>query len=241
LYYQTQALGTANAPFHLIVHLNEGVGLLELEPSAPDDAGPDFYCLVKKSIVRLQGVTSVQEFCQVACDEVRQLTGLDRVMAYFFHEDGSGEVIAEARREDLHSWLGLHYPAHDIPQPAREIFKRIWIRPLADAGGRPLGNGAARQSQTRSRPRHDLLQAFAAHRSCTPISAQHGRRCVVDTVVRHAGRLWGLIAGHHVDGDPFPWQVRAACELLAQTVSLQLAYVENGNTNGIARACRPRI
>ena len=135
LYYQTQALGTANAPFHLIVHLNEGVGLLELEPSAPDDAGPDFYGLVKKSIVRLQGVTSVQEFCQVACDEVRQLTGLDRVMAYYFHEDGSGEVIAEARREDLHPWLGLHYPAHDIPQPAREIFKRIWIRPLPDASG----------------------------------------------------------------------------------------------------------
>ncbi len=44
--------------------------------------------------------------------------------------------------------------------------------------------------------------------------------------MRHAGRLWGLIAGHHVTATPFPWQVRAACELLAQTVSLQLAYVE---------------
>ena len=44
--------------------------------------------------------------------------------------------------------------------------------------------------------------------------------------MRYAGRLWGLIAGHHVTATPFPWQVRAACELLAQTVSLQLAYVE---------------
>jgi light-regulated signal transduction histidine kinase (bacteriophytochrome) len=44
--------------------------------------------------------------------------------------------------------------------------------------------------------------------------------------MRHAGRLWGLVAGHHGTATPFRWQVRAACELLAQTVSLQLAYVE---------------
>ena len=226
LYCQSQALGTANALFHLIVHSNDGVGLLELEPSAPDDAGPDFYSLVKKSIVRLQGATSVQDFCQVACDEVRQLTGLDRVMAYYFHEDGSGEVIAEARREDLHPWLGLHYPAHDIPQPAREIFKRIWIRPLPDASGDvaemvPLANPDTGRG---------LDMTYCGLRGASVMYTEYLRNMGVGASLtlsmRYAGRLWGLIAGHHVTATPFPWQLRAACELLAQTVSLQLAYVE---------------
>jgi len=226
LYCQTQAIGTAQAAFHLIVHSNDGVGLLELEPSAPDAAEPDYYSLVKKSIVRLQGAASVQDFCQVACDEVRQLTGLDRVMAYFFHEDGSGEVIAEARREDLHSWLGLHYPAHDIPQPAREIFKRIWIRPLPDAAGAlsemiPLANPHTGRG---------LDMTYCGLRGASVMYTEYLRNMGVGASLtlsmRRAGKLWGLIAGHHVTATPFPWQVRAACELLAQTVSLQLAYVE---------------
>jgi len=226
LYCQTQALGTANTAFHLIVHSNDSGGLLEFEPSAADGSEPDFYSLVKKSIVRLQGATSVQEFCQFACDEVRQLTGLDRVMAYFFHEDGSGEVIAEARREDLHAWLGLHYPAHDIPQPAREIFKRIWIRPLPDAAGAlsemvPLANPDTGRG---------LDMTYCGLRGASVMYTEYLRNMGVGASLtlsmRHAGRLWGLIAGHHVTATPFPWQVRAACELLAQTVSMQLAYVE---------------
>ena len=226
LYCQTLTLGAAKAAFHLIVHSNDGVGLLELEPAALDAAEPDYYSLVKKSIVRLQGATSVQEFCQFACDEVRQLTGLDRVMAYFFHEDGSGEVIAEARREDLHSWLGLHYPAHDIPQPAREIFKRIWIRPLPDAAGAlsemvPLANPHTGRG---------LDMTYCGLRGASVMYTEYLRNMGVGASltlsIRHAGSLWGLIAGHHGTATSFPWQVRAACELLAQTVSLQLAYVE---------------
>jgi light-regulated signal transduction histidine kinase (bacteriophytochrome) len=226
LYCQTQALGTSSAEFHLIVHSNDGVGLLELEPSVPHAAEPDYYSLVKKSIVRLQGARSVQEFCQVACDEVRELTGLDRVMAYFFHEDGSGEVIAEARGEDLDSWLGLHYPAHDIPQPAREIFKRIWVRPLPDAAGAvaemvPLANPGTGRG---------LDMTYCGLRGASVMYTEYlhnmGVAASLTLSMRHAGRLWGLIAGHHLTSTPFPWQARAACELLAQTVSLQLAYVE---------------
>ena len=46
-----------------------------------------------------------------------EVTGYDRVMAYRFHEDAHGEVVAEARGDDQDSFLGLHYPAGDIPRP----------------------------------------------------------------------------------------------------------------------------
>jgi light-regulated signal transduction histidine kinase (bacteriophytochrome) len=71
----------------------------------------------------------------MACAEIRTLTGLDRVMVHRFHDDGHGEVVSERRREDLAPWLGQHYPAQDIPEPAREIFRQTWIRPLRDVDG----------------------------------------------------------------------------------------------------------
>ncbi len=43
-------------------------------------------------------------------------------MIYKFHKDQHGEV-AEARDEDLESWLNLHYPGSDIPAQARELYK----------------------------------------------------------------------------------------------------------------------
>ena len=45
--------------------------------------------------------------------------------------------------------------------------------------------------------------------------------------IRRDDKLWGLIAGHHYSG-PFvmPYDLRAACELLAQIVSMQHAAAE---------------
>jgi light-regulated signal transduction histidine kinase (bacteriophytochrome) len=40
------------------------------------------------------------------------------------------------------------------------------------------------------------------------------------------GELWGLIACHHLTATHFPYQLRAACELLAQVTSLQLKSAE---------------
>ena len=51
----------------------------------------------------------------MAVEQVRAITGFDRVMAYRFRHDDSGDVVAEARRDDLEPYLGRRYPAGDIP------------------------------------------------------------------------------------------------------------------------------
>ena len=43
-------------------------------------------------------------------------------MVYRFDRDWNGEVIAEQRRGDLNPFLGLHYPATDIPAQARALY-----------------------------------------------------------------------------------------------------------------------
>ncbi len=78
---------------------------------------------MRASVRRLQSAVDKQDLCNIAAREVRDLTGFDRVMIYRFDADWNGEVVAEARRDDLEPFLGLHYPAADIPAQARRLYR----------------------------------------------------------------------------------------------------------------------
>ena len=59
--------------------------------------------------------SALPAFCQSIAEQVRTITGYDRVMIYQFDDDGNGEVIGEAREPTIEPFLGLCYPASDIP------------------------------------------------------------------------------------------------------------------------------
>jgi len=204
-------------------HTIDGVAIVEFEATGRSSAAePDYYALVKHTVARLQTASTLQEFCDLAAAEFRTLTGLDRVMIYKFHADGHGEVFAESKLADLSPWLGLHYPAEDIPKPAREVFKQVWIRPMPDVAGAlaelvPLANPDS------GRP---LQMTYCALRGASLMYTEYLKNMTVTAgltlAIRRGDELWGLIAGHHYAGPKFvPYQVRAACEFLAQVVSLQ--------------------
>ena len=69
-------------------------------------------------------------------------------MIYKFLHDGAGRVIAEAKRSDLVSFLDLHYPASDIPQQARALYLKSWIRLIADVGSEPQSIVPERDAST---------------------------------------------------------------------------------------------
>ena len=64
--------------------------------------------------------------------------GYDRVMAYKFHEDYHGEIIAEVREPGLEPFIGLHYPATDIPQAARILFMKHQVQMICDCSMMPV-------------------------------------------------------------------------------------------------------
>ena len=118
-------------------------------------------------------------------------------------------------------------PAHDIPLPAREIFKRIWIRPLPDAAGPlvellPLANPESGQALNMT---HCALRGASV--MYTEYLANMGVAASLTMPIMRDGELWGLIACHHATPVRFPYPVRAACELLAQVASLQLKSAEH--------------
>ena len=230
LYVFTIETDHAPAPLDVTAHTVDDVLIVEFEPTGRGEADPpDHYDLVKRAVGRLQAAPSLQAFCEAAAEEVRRASGLDRVMIYRFHPDLSGEVFAEARRDDLPSWLGLRYPAHDIPQPAREVFKRIWVRPLPDAerAERDIAEMVPLAHPDTGEP---LTMTYCALRGPSVMYTEYLRNMQVAATltlpIRYEDELWGLIACHHYTPTPLPWPVRAACELLAQVTSLQLKSAE---------------
>jgi len=210
------------------MHTNGGVLLLEFEATHrnANHDGRDYFTIVKAAICHIQAANSLRDFCQRVTEELAKITGIDRTMVYRFHPDFHGEVFAESKRADLHSLLGLHYPAEDIPKQARDIYKRIWIRPLPDAAGAlvemvPLANPDNGQPLDMT---YCVLRGASV--MYTEYLANMGVGASLTMPILVDGELWGLIAGQHHSPTYFPHQMRAACEFLAQVVSLQLKSVE---------------
>lgn len=223
--------GPVDAPaMDMSIHIADGVLLLEMEPSSRSTAvaghDGDYFALVRKTITRLKSTQSLVEFCEAVAQETRSVTGLDRAMVYQFMDDGSGYVMADARREDLHSWLGLRYPASDIPRPAREIFLRIGVRPLPDVKGELCEMVPLRNPDT-GRP---LEMTFCTLRGASVMYTEYlqnmGVAAALVMPILCDGALWGLIACHHYTARPMFYAVRAAAEFVGQIASLEIKQVQ---------------
>lgn len=126
--------GTGPQRWQGAAHCLAGMVFVELEP-AIDAAttSADWLAAFVNSVTRLSADSTVSAFAATVAREVRSLTGYDRVMVYRFDDEWNGKVIAEERRADLETFLGLHYPASDIPSQARALFLFNRLRVIPDA------------------------------------------------------------------------------------------------------------
>lgn len=211
-----------DAVFDATAHCGGDVQILELEPQPPPPpAGtPDLNYLLKTGFPRLAQADSLVTFCQAAAQLVRRITGFDRVMLYRFDAQWNGEVIAEDRRSDWEPYLGLRYPASDIPRQAREMYLKNALRLIADVHAAPQPLVPVLNSQTGA----PLDMTHAILRSVSPIHIEYlqnmGVGASMSVAITRRGALWGLIACHHETARYVPYDVRNACEILGQVVSL---------------------
>jgi light-regulated signal transduction histidine kinase (bacteriophytochrome) len=208
-------------PLDALVHQASGVVVLELEPSTL--AGADQSLKAFKTLLDgIRGGHDLVEYYQALTESVKELTGFDRVMIYRFLADGTGVVEAECCSPGVDCFLGLHYPASDIPAQARALYLINWIRMIADVGYIPARLHPALNPSTGQA----LDLSLSTLRSVSPIHLEYLRNMGVaasmsiSIVVR--GQLWGLIACHHRVPHLVPYKLRAACELFAEMTSLQL-------------------
>jgi light-regulated signal transduction histidine kinase (bacteriophytochrome) len=218
-------LGTADVggrEWDVVAHRRgESTLIVELTPrTAPGtEEASAFYRFVGAGFARLRSAPHLAALSSAMATEVRTLTGFDRVMVYRFHPDAHGEVIAEDRAADMEPFMGLHYPASDIPQQARALYLLNWLRLISDVGYRSAALVARPDL-----PPLDLT--YSVLRSVSPVHIEYLKNMGVGASMSISlvenGRLWGLIACHHREARYVPYPVRAACELLAQVASAQL-------------------
>lgn len=202
-----------------------GVLLVEVETAYGERpfAFPNTYQAVRGSVDELNRAATLSELYDATARAVRELTGFDRVMVYRYDEDYNGEVVAEAKLDDLNSFLGLHYPSTDIPAQARALYEKNWLRLIDDVGYTPAPLVPTVDPE-RGVPT-DLTHATL--RSVSPIHIEYlqnmGVRASMSISLLRHGRLWGLIACHHYAGPHLPpFGTRAAAEFLGATLSLRL-------------------
>lgn len=214
--------------FDLTVHLSAGLALVEGTPTLVNSAtGP--VSLVKGLIGRLKRAATLERFLAQAAQQLRAVTGYDRVMIYRFLHDGAGEVVAEARRPGVEPYLGLRYPASDIPEQARLLYRRQWLRLIPDVDYEPaaLVPGLGPDG-------HPVDLSLASLRSVSPVHLQYlrnmGVRGTLTVSLMQGDKLWGLIACHHFEPHRIGGALCAAAELFGQMLSLQIEAKEQHDT-----------
>lgn len=235
-YLPTMIAGRQARPFEGLIHRYQGLLLLELEAKAVDESSSlEMYAALKSAFAELQGAPTVESFCQRAAEAVRRFTGFDRVLVYEFLEDAAGRVIAEARRADLEPYLGLHYPASDIPKQARALYLKNWLRFKVDNDADPVPLVPLRNPQTGAL----LDMSYCVLRSMSSVHAEYlrnmGVQATMSLSIIRDNQLWGLVACHHTTPRYVPHAGRMAAEFLAHMLSLQMSAKENEENHAYVR------
>jgi chemotaxis family two-component system sensor kinase Cph1 len=217
---------------NIFAHRADDSLILELEAVSrePSLSHSTLYSHVRATMARLQATRGLQAFLNLAVEQIRGFTGYDRVMAYKFDEDGSGHVIAEAKRDDLEPYLGLHYPATDIPAPARRMFSLSWLRHLPNVDYVPVPV-VPENSPATGRP---VDMSYAILRSVSVMYSDYlknmGVKSTMVMPLMKEGTLWGLISAmHHSAPRHVPYEARMAAEVLAHMLSLLTAAKEDAD------------
>jgi light-regulated signal transduction histidine kinase (bacteriophytochrome) len=245
-----QVAGPSRSPVDILAHSSGNHLIIEIEPASPAPL-PSAAVLadLEAAVAALERSPKLQALCQRAAVEFRTLTGYDRVMVYQFLDDGSGAVLAEDRRPDLHSFLNHHFPASDIPRQARALYLRNLVRVIPDVAYEPA---PLQPAWTDKQP---LDMSDCVLRSVSPVHLQYlrnmGVRASASISIVKDGALWGLVACHHDTPLRIPFDIRAACRALGGALAgrsraaRRRTAIANASGSGVLRttwwaSCRAR-
>ena len=221
-----------------IIHRHAAALILELESTSAARRHESAQHSLRPALISLQFARTLQTLCDKVVQEVRDLTGFERVVLYRFHAGGDGSVDSESKEPFLEPYLHLHYPASDIPKQARELYLKNWLRIIPDARYIPVPIVPTLRPDTGT----PLDLSLSVLRSVSPVHLEYLANMEVrasmsiSLIVRD--RLWGLIScANHTAPHPVAFELRSACEVLGRLVSLQIAAVEEHEAE-IARLSR---
>lgn len=230
--YQRELVGKWDkngVSFSIAGHVKNDIAIIEISKDGDDPIQQI------NGLDRLRWITSkinheasLNEIIEDAVVHLRSFSGFDRVKAYRFRPDNSGEIIAEDKTPFMDSFLGLRFPEFDIPPQARKLYLQTPIRIICDVNEEPIGLLTKGDAP-------DLDMSLAALRGTMPVHTQYlknmgvGATMTLPIVVR--GKLWGLFAFHHQTpryiGGGIDLAIEFAGQYLNMVISSALTHLEN--------------
>ena len=222
--------GAVASKWECLGHQINGWALLEWLPSGADaDEGhlqSHTFTEITRAISRLRHADRLDSFFDDCVKVVQEFSGFDRVMIYRFLPDGCGEVVAEHTSLAYKPrFIGLRFPASDIPSQARTLYLSNRLRVLADV------EAPADTLVPPVLPDGTLLdQSQCLLRGLSPVHLSYlrnmGVRATLTLSIVCDDMLWGLIACHHHEPKVPPHQVREGlrqiCELVAEVSIMRI-------------------
>jgi light-regulated signal transduction histidine kinase (bacteriophytochrome) len=238
--------------FDLILHIHDGLILAEFEPLSPGaPTRPDMDRLNEAAITGMIVPDDMTTLLDAGARTIRQVTDFDRVMIYRFDEAYRGQVIGEALRPGVDSFLNLFFPESDIGQPARQLYEQSFCRyiPRLDA---PSVRVLPAENPLTGRP---IDMSLGVLRGVAPCHIEYlvnmGIVASMSFSIVSQGRLWGLFACHHYQPAKLSYVQRLVCEQVAMMFVAKLEEFLNPEAEaqaladkrraviGASPACRP--
>lgn len=206
--------------FMAAVHRSGELDIVEVEPGPSSSLRTGWEdALLARGLAELGATNSAEAAGEALMRLVAEITGYDRVMLYRFLPDWHGKVVAETCRPGFESYLGLHFPAGDIPPNARRLYQDKRQRIIADVHAEPVPVIG----------RHAGMAVDLAHselRAVHPVHLQYlmnmGVAASFSVSLVVGGRLWGMVACHHFAPRNVTFSSRLLCERLAEMAAIHM-------------------
>lgn len=203
---------------HLRLLRSEQAIVIEIEPVRSQNAM--HYHWLESQLYPPADVTwSDTQYYDALLETLQEALPFERLMLYQFDSDWVGEVVAE-RSEYHKEYLGLKFPASDIPAIARKMYFQNPSRLIADISAEAVPVLSVNNSTP------DLT--WSDSRSVSPVHIQYLSNMNVQSSysipVIISGKLWGIVACH----DPATKLLDAQHRHIAERLVKHFSTVYNG-------------
>ncbi len=226
-YIETTSLREGQGTFAISAHRTGDTIILELTPAEDESALSAILGEAQRLLATASQCTEVDELLNTMVELLRSFSGYDRVKAYRFLPDGAGEVAAESRSAHVDSFLGLRFPAFDIPQAARALYAATPIRVISDIAAAQVPILAAASAD------EEIDLSLAVLRGTVAGHIMYlenmGVRATMSLPIVVDGEMWGLFSFHHYEAH-HPTSIESmAFELVGRSASLMVQHLLQRN------------
>ena len=208
--------------YHLIISTSANYFMLEFEPATSTDNDIDIQRVIGHTLTQMLADKKLNHLLSNTAKQIKNIIHYDRIMVYRFNDHGHGEVVAESKNDELESWLGMHYPASDIPKQARELYKLNLTRLIADVNVTPS------RILTAASNNQPLDLTNAQLRAVSPMHIIYLKNMGVASSFSisliYKKELWGLIACHNYSPKYINYKSRESSKLIGQILSSALDF-----------------